>query len=60
LLLYLPGTTPFGIGLAASIGLFVGTISIILFGYYSDILSERFSRKNPGNLFQMLRSLMIQ
>ena len=45
LLLYLPGTTPFGIGLAASIGLFVGTISIILFGYYSDMLSERFSRK---------------
>ena len=44
-LLDLPGTTPFGIGLAASIGLIVGTISIIFFGYYTDKISERFSRK---------------
>ena len=44
-LLDLPGTTPFGIGLAASIGLTIGTISILFFGYYSDRLSERFSRK---------------
>lgn len=44
-LLDLPGMTPFGIGLAASIGLIVGTISIILFGYYTDKLSERISRK---------------
>jgi len=45
LLLDLPGTTPFGIGLAAAIGLTVGTISIIMFGYYTDKFSERFSRK---------------
>ncbi|MFX1411372.1 MAG: MFS transporter [Promethearchaeota archaeon] len=45
LLEYLPGTTESGIGIAVACNLIMGTASIILFGYYGDKLSEKFSRK---------------
>ncbi|MFX0043652.1 MAG: MFS transporter [Candidatus Hodarchaeota archaeon] len=45
LLEYLPGTTESGIGIAVASNLIMGTISIILFGYYGDKLSEKISRK---------------
>ncbi|MFX1314445.1 MAG: MFS transporter [Promethearchaeota archaeon] len=45
LLEYLPGTTESGIGIAVACNLIMGTISIVLFGYYGDKLSEKFSRK---------------
>ena len=45
LLAYLPGTTESGIGIAVACNLIVGTFSIILFGYFGDKLSKKFSRK---------------
>jgi MFS family permease len=45
LLEYLPGTTESGIGIVVACNLIIGTISIVLFGYYGDRLSEKFSRK---------------
>ncbi len=42
----LPGSTLFNLGLAVAISLIVSTISILMFGYYTDKISERFfSRK---------------
>jgi MFS family permease len=46
LILYLPGTTLLGIGLMASTGLLVGIVSILFYGYFSDKISEKYSRKN--------------
>jgi len=45
LLTYLPKTTKFGVGLVIASTLIVGIISILFFGYYSDKIAERFSRK---------------
>lgn len=45
LLLYLPKTTKFGIGIVSVSSLIIGIISILIFGYYGDKISERFSRK---------------
>jgi MFS transporter, Spinster family, sphingosine-1-phosphate transporter len=39
------GTTEFGIGMIIVSQLSIGTISIFLFGYYDDKISEAFSRK---------------
>ncbi len=41
----LPGTTPMGIGLLTMTGLITGTVSILLFGYYSERLAKKLSRK---------------
>jgi predicted MFS family arabinose efflux permease len=46
LLKYLPGTTLIGIGLNTALGLFVGTVSIVLYGSFGDKLSKKTSRKN--------------
>ncbi len=45
LLIYLPGATPFGIGLAAASRLAVGIVSVLVFGYFGEKLAEKFSRK---------------
>jgi len=45
LLAYLPKTTKFGIGIVSAGGLIIGIISILIFGYYGDKISEKFSRK---------------
>jgi MFS family permease len=45
LLAYLPKTTKFGIGIVSVSSLIIGIISILIFGYYGDKISERFSRK---------------
>ena len=45
LLDYLPKTTKFGIGVVSAGGLIVGIISILIFGYYGDKISEKLSRK---------------
>ncbi len=45
LLLTLPNTTKFGIGILTAINLIVGIFSILIFGYYGDKIAERFSRK---------------
>lgn len=45
LLIYLPGATPFGIGLAAACRLAVGVVSVLVFGYFGEKLAEKYSRK---------------
>lgn len=45
LLVYLPNTTKFGIGIVSAASLIIGIISILVFGYYGDVISERISRK---------------
>lgn len=45
LLLYLPKTTNFGIGVVTAVSLIMGIVSILTFGYYSDKISEKWSRK---------------
>ena len=45
LLLHLPETTEFGIGVTTAMNLIVGIISILIFGYYGERIAERFSRK---------------
>ena len=45
LLVNLPGTTNFGIGVVVASSLLIGSISILIFGYYGGRLSEKFSRK---------------
>lgn len=45
LLIYLPKTTKFGIGIVSASALIIGIISILIFGYYGDKISEKFSRK---------------
>jgi len=45
LLAYLPNTTKFGIGIVSAASLIIGIISILVFGYYGDVISERISRK---------------
>lgn len=45
LLLYLPGTSNFGIGLVVALSLLVGSMSIIVFGYLGGKFSKSFSRK---------------
>ena len=45
LLLYLPRTTKFGIGLVIASTLIVGIMSILFFGYYADKIAEKYSRK---------------
>jgi MFS family permease len=45
LLNYLPKTSNFGIGLVSASSLIMGIISILAFGYYSDKISEKWSRK---------------
>lgn len=45
LLDYLPKTTKFGIGIVSASALIIGIISILIFGYYGDKISEKFSRK---------------
>ncbi len=41
----LPGTTRFGLGVNSAVGMTVGMISVLVFGYYADKLSKKFSRK---------------
>ena len=45
LLTYLPKTTKFGIGVINAAALIIGIISIIVFGYYGDKISNKYSRK---------------
>jgi len=45
LLTTLPQTTKFGIGIINASSLIIGIISIIIFGYYGDKISEKYSRK---------------
>lgn len=45
LLLNLPGTTNFGIGIVVASSLLVGSISILVFGYYGGRFSQKYSRK---------------
>lgn len=45
LLLYLPKTTEFGIGFLIAATLIVGIISILFFGYFTDKIAEKYSRK---------------
>ena len=45
LLLNLPNTTKFGIGILTAIYLVIGIFSILIFGYYGDKIAEKFSRK---------------
>lgn len=45
LLTYLPKTTKFGIGVINACALIMGIISIIIFGYYGDKISDKYSRK---------------
>lgn len=45
LLSYLPKTTKFGIGVLNAGALIIGIISIIVFGYYGDKISNKYSRK---------------
>ncbi len=45
LLIYLPGATPSGIGLAAASRLAVGIVSVLVFGYFGEKLAEKFSRR---------------
>ena len=45
LLIYLPGTTHFGLGIVIASTLLVGTISILFFGYFGEKITERMSRK---------------
>ncbi len=44
-LLYIPGTTAFGIGIIVASYLTVIMISILFFGYFGEKISEKFSRK---------------
>jgi len=45
LLIYLPNTTKFGIGVVTAGSLIMGIISILTFGYYGDKISKKYSRK---------------
>lgn len=45
LLDYLPNTTRIGIGIVIAGNLIISTFSIIIFGYFGERLSEKFSRK---------------
>ncbi|MFX0035834.1 MAG: MFS transporter [Candidatus Hermodarchaeota archaeon] len=45
LLLYLPKTTKFGVGLIVAFTLIVGIISILFFGYFTDKIAEKHSKK---------------
>ncbi len=45
LLLNLPGTTPFGLGVLVASTMATGMISMITFGYFEDKISEKYSRK---------------
>ncbi|MFX0028391.1 MAG: MFS transporter [Candidatus Hermodarchaeota archaeon] len=45
LLNFLPKTTNFGIGVVSAGSLIMGIISILAFGYYSDKISKKWSRK---------------
>lgn len=45
LLAYLHNTTKFGIGIISAASLITGIISILIFGYHGDKISEKFSRK---------------
>ncbi|MHA2400650.1 MAG: MFS transporter [Promethearchaeota archaeon] len=45
LLIYLPNTTRFGIGIVTASALIIGIISILSFGYFSDKISEKSLRK---------------
>jgi len=46
LLTTLAGISNFGVSLIITAGLISGTVSLLLFGYFSDHLSQRFGRKN--------------
>ncbi|TFG23099.1 MAG: MFS transporter [Promethearchaeota archaeon] len=54
LVIELPGTTEFGIGIIIITQLTVGTISIFFFGYYGDKISEIFSRKKIFSLMNLI------
>ncbi|MFX1461599.1 MAG: MFS transporter [Promethearchaeota archaeon] len=45
LLVYLPRTTKFGVGLVIASTLLVGIISILFFGYFTDKIAEKHSKK---------------
>lgn len=45
ILLNLPGTTTWGMGIAIASAITVATISVLLFGYYGDKISEKHLRK---------------
>ncbi len=45
ILLYLPRTTTFGVGFLQASTLIVGIISILFFGYYTDKITMKYSRK---------------
>jgi len=54
LLLYLPGTSKFGLGVVMASFLTVGTISILMFGYLGDKISRKYSRKKIFVLTNLL------
>ena len=54
LLLYLPNTTKFGVGFLVASTLIVGIISILFFGYYTDKIAEKYSRKKIFILTNLL------
>ncbi|NVM34768.1 MAG: MFS transporter [Candidatus Lokiarchaeota archaeon] len=54
LLLYLPNTTKFGVGFLIASTLIVGIISILFFGYYTDKIAEKYSRKKIFILTNLL------
>ena len=45
LLINLPGTTKFGIGIVIASSLVIGIVSILTFGYLGEKISEKFTRK---------------
>lgn len=52
----LSGATPFGIGLVIVFRLVSGTVSLLVFGYFGEILATRFSKKK---LFILTNALSI-
>lgn len=45
LLISLPGATTLGIGITVASTLIIGTMSIFVFGYFGDKITEKYSRK---------------
>ena len=54
LVMDLPGTTEFGIGIIIVTQLIIGTFSIFFFGYYGDSISEKVSRKKIFALMNLI------
>jgi len=59
LLTTLAGISNFGVSFIITAGLISGTVSLLLFGYFSDHLSQRFGRKNLFILTNLLWIITI-